>query len=127
MAGALDRNTPSSGKRAQLELTHAHDDLERRVVERTAELQKANTSLQREVGDRKRAEEALRESNRQLAEALGQLKTTQEHIIQRERLHALGRMASGIAHDFNNALAPILGFSELLLLQPGYGLAIRRR
>src|SRR5205823_7664002 len=35
-----------------------------------------------------------------------------------ERLHALGRMASGIAHDFNNALAPILGFSELLLLHP---------
>jgi CheY-like chemotaxis protein len=27
-------------------------------------------------------------------------------------------MASGIAHDFNNALAPILGFSELLLRRP---------
>ena len=39
-------------------------------------------------------------------------------MIQRERLHALGRMASGIAHDFNNALAPILGFSELLLRKP---------
>ena len=27
-------------------------------------------------------------------------------------------MASGIAHDFNNILAPILGFSELLLVRP---------
>jgi CheY-like chemotaxis protein len=33
-------------------------------------------------------------------------------------MHALGRMANGIAHDFNNALAPILGFSELLLMKP---------
>jgi CheY-like chemotaxis protein len=33
-------------------------------------------------------------------------------------MHALGRMAHGIAHDFNNALAPILGFSELLLMKP---------
>jgi len=102
---------------SQQELTDAHHELERRVIERTAELQKANTNLQREIGERKRAEEAVRESNHQLAEALGQLKATQQHIIQRERLHALGRMASGIAHDFNNALAPILGFSELLLLR----------
>src|SRR5438093_2965410 len=49
---------------------------------------------------------------------MGKLRETQDHIIQRERLHALGRMASGIAHDFNNALAPILGFSEILLLRP---------
>jgi signal transduction histidine kinase len=33
-------------------------------------------------------------------------------------MHALGRMANGIAHDFNNTLAPILGFSELLLAKP---------
>ncbi len=105
-------------QRARQELAGAHRELELRVEERTAELQKANTSLQREIGERKRAEEAVRESNRQLADALGQLRQTQQHIIQRERLHALGRMASGIAHDFNNALAPILGFTELLLLRP---------
>jgi len=70
------------------------------------------------VAERKRAEHALLESNRQLADALEKLRETQEHVIQRERLHALGRMASGIAHDFNNALAPILGFSELLLRRP---------
>ncbi len=105
-------------KRAQLQLKRAHDELEARVQERTAMLQQANARLQREIGERKRAEEETLESNRQLGAALGQLRDTQQQIIQRERMHALGRMANGIAHDFNNALAPILGFSELLLMKP---------
>jgi signal transduction histidine kinase len=105
-------------KKAQLELKRARDDLERRVESRTTELLSSNEKLQKEIWERKRAEAALLESNRQLADALEKLRETQEHVIQRERLHALGRMASGIAHDFNNALAPILGFSELLLRKP---------
>ena len=88
------------------------------MADRTAELTVANTKLQKEIWERKRAEAALLESNRQVAEAIEKLRETQRHVIQRERLHALGRMASGIAHDFNNALAPILGFSELLLAKP---------
>jgi signal transduction histidine kinase len=105
-------------KKTQMELKRARDDLERRVEERTAEFVAANEKLQIEIVEKKRAEAALLESNRQLADALEKLRETQEHVIQRERLHALGRMASGIAHDFNNALAPILGFSELLLRRP---------
>lgn len=105
-------------KKVQHELRRARDELERRVKDRTEELVSANDKLQMEVGERTRAENALLESNRQLSNALEKLRETQEHVIQRERLHALGRMASGIAHDFNNALAPILGFSELLLRRP---------
>jgi PAS domain S-box-containing protein len=51
----------------------------------------------------------------ELHDAHEQLKTTQKHLVQQERLGALGQMASGIAHDFNNALTPIVGFSEMLL------------
>ena len=105
-------------KKAQHELKQARDDLERRVAERTSELLAANENLQKEVAERKRVENALLESNRQVGEALEKLRETQEQVIQRERLHALGSMASGIAHDFNNALAPILGFSEVLLRSP---------
>jgi signal transduction histidine kinase len=108
------------------ELQKANDNLEKRVSQRTAELLDINERLQSEVRERKRAEDALQESNRQLAEALEKLKETQRLIIQRERLHALSSMASGIAHDFNNALAPIVGFSELLLLRPD-GLADQRK
>lgn len=105
-------------KRVQLELKLANDDLDLRVQERTAALQQANARLQREIAERKRAEEETLESNRQLSAALGQIRASQDQIIQRERMHALGRMANGIAHDFNNTLAPILGFSELLLMKP---------
>jgi len=105
-------------KRVQLQLKKANDELESRVQERTALLQQANARLQKEIAERKRAEEETLDSNRQLAAALDKLRATQQQIIQRERMHALGRMANGIAHDFNNALAPILGFSELLSMKP---------
>jgi PAS domain S-box-containing protein len=49
-------------KRAEQALREAHEELERRVKERTAELASANADLQREVGERKRTEQTLRES-----------------------------------------------------------------
>ncbi len=71
-----------------------------------------------DITNRVRAEEVLRETNARLEAALDELQRAQSKIVEQERLRALGEMASGIAHDFNNALAPILGFSELLLDQP---------
>lgn len=41
-------------------------------------------------------------------------KALQEHLIQHEKLRALGELASGVAHDFNNILGIILGRSQLL-------------
>lgn len=71
-----------------------------------------------DVSERRMIFEALREKNRALADALESLQKTKEVIVQRERMHALGKMASGIVHDFNNLLSPILGFTELLLTIP---------
>jgi signal transduction histidine kinase len=105
-------------KRVQRQLKRAYDELELRVQERTAALQAANARLQREIAERKKAEETANAMNQQLSDALSKLQASQEATIQRERMHALGRMANGIAHDFNNTLAPILGFSELLNLKP---------
>jgi PAS domain S-box-containing protein len=47
---------------ALVALQKSHDELERRVRERTAELAQANEILQADITERKRAEEALRES-----------------------------------------------------------------
>jgi len=51
----------------------------------------------------------------ELRDAYNELRATQHAVLQQERLRALGQMASGIAHDINNALAPIIGFADLML------------
>jgi len=71
-----------------------------------------------DITERHRSEAALQRSHRRLEETLAQLKTTQQQVLQQERLRAMGQMASGIAHDFNNSLSPIVGFAELLLRRP---------
>ena len=43
-------------------MRRAHDELEQRVEERTAELRAANERLRHEISERERAETALRES-----------------------------------------------------------------
>ncbi len=55
----------------------------------------------------------------ELTRAYQDLKTAQEHLVQTEKLRALGEMASGVAHDFNNILAAILGRVQLILTQVG--------
>ena len=57
----------------------------------------------------------LRATLSRLEDTLHQLRSTQQQVIQHERLSALGSMAAGLAHDFNNSLSLILGYSELLL------------
>lgn len=65
-------------------------------------------------------EERVHERTAQLESTLANLRATQAQVIKRERLAALGVMASGIAHDFNNTLSSILGYGELLLENPGH-------
>ena len=71
-----------------------------------------------DITARKRTEQSLRESTRELGSTVAELRETQNQVVQQERLRALAQMASGVAHDFNNVLAKILGFTELLLAWP---------
>lgn len=66
--------------------------------------------------------ENVRQRTIELENALVDLKSAQQQVVQRERLAALGTMAGGIAHDFNNALGIIVGFTELLLTDAKQGL-----
>ena len=63
----------SDRKRAEAELQRHHDRLEELVRERTGELEAVNSRLTVEIGDRKVAEEALRESE-------AHLRTVVEHV-----------------------------------------------
>ncbi len=71
-------------KRAEEALKQAHDELERRVGERTAELRQTVEQIQREIMERQQVEEALRKSEERLRFLASQLLTAQE--TERKRL-----------------------------------------
>jgi len=50
-----------------------------------------------------------------LQTAYEELRTTQQAVMQQERLRVLGQMASGIAHDINNAISPIMLYADSLI------------
>ncbi|MDX1594653.1 MAG: ATP-binding protein [Gammaproteobacteria bacterium] len=85
-------------KEQEAALQRAHDELERRVLERTADLVETNERLVQEIGEHRETELALRR--------------TQEELIQAAKLAALGQMSAGINHELNQPLAAIRTYAD---------------
>lgn len=57
----------------------------------------------------------LEQREKELAEALSDLKATQKQLVQQEKLASLGKLTAGIAHEIKNPLNFVNNFSDLSL------------
>lgn len=87
----------------------AHELLERRVEERTADLAAVNARLEEEVTERRATERALRK--------------TQSDLVQAGKLAALGQMSAALSHEFNQPLAALRNYADnaRMLIERGRG------
>lgn len=81
--------------------------LEQTVALRTAELGAANLALREDVARREQTEHSLQERNAELVTLNEKLFSTQESLIQSEKLASIGQLAAGVAHEINNPIGYI--------------------
>ena len=84
-------------RQAESRLKQAHDELERRVEERTAQLSRSNEDLKQEIDERNRAEGALRESEEQY------------RILLENHVDGIGVVAGGKVVYANQPLFELVG------------------
>src|SRR5277367_483091 len=66
-----------------------------------------------DVTERKKAEERVRAAKDAAESALRELRTTQDRLVQTEKLASLGQLTAGIAHEIKNPLNFVNNFSAL--------------
>lgn len=121
---ALEQQRLREAHRAsQQALMALNEDLERRIAERTTELQTANRLLQNELHSRKQAEDELQRLNAELEQRID--KRTRDVVASRHRLRALAseltlaeqRERKRLAGELHDYLAQMLALGRMKIAQ----------
>ena len=99
-------------KRSHVAAQQVNAELEARVQERTSALIAVNEELQREVGERRHAEEQLVKGNQQLTVTLAELRAVQ-------RTRAVSDRTGAATREIEEAFKRVQQHSELILRAPG--------
>ena len=95
---------------SQRKKLHYHKELQSLNDKQQQILSNQNTLLEQKVNERtvelSRQKEALQDT-------LSDLKTTQLHLVQREKMASLGELTAGIAHEIQNPLNFVNNFAEV--------------
>lgn len=67
----------------------------------------------RNSNQRKKANQLLRQQKEEIQTTLGELKTTQNQLVQSAKMASLGELTAGIAHEIQNPLNFVNNFSEV--------------
>jgi signal transduction histidine kinase len=98
-------------KGAEETLKNYQKNLEAQADDRTEKLLKINEQLEIEIGDRKNIEKEIKELNENLENRMrkrtAELKKAHESLMRKEKLSALGEMASSVGHELRNPLGVI--------------------
>jgi two-component system sensor kinase FixL len=105
-------------KRVEQTIRELNASLERRIAERTAELESANRTLQTEVAERRRVGEALRESNQRLETILA---TAADGVITFAEDRTIGSFNRAAERMFGYAAAEVAGRKVDVLIPGPYG------
>jgi signal transduction histidine kinase len=103
--GRYDRPVPETPYRDVNHFVHLINRMAGKIAAHSEELRQANAQLERNVLER----------TAELEASLRDLRRTQGRLVESERLSAVGQLAAGMAHQFNTPLGAIISANRTVL------------
>ncbi|HUV12755.1 MAG TPA: ATP-binding protein, partial [Acidobacteriota bacterium] len=109
--GDFSERVEVKGRDEIAELASTFNEMAHSLEDRSQALLELNRKLEKRVKERTRE---LEGANQEMAKAYKELKDTQFQLIQSEKMASLGQLVAGIAHEIKNPLNFIYGNTEFL-------------